>query len=227
MSAGGIPSLSAAGARRMARLDDARLYVVADARHDRRDLEPFLTSLCEASVDVLQLRDKTANEDELRAASDVFRRVCDRTGALFVVNDLPGLAVQVGADGVHVGQHDVHPDHARRIVGPDVIVGRSTSSEAQIAAAADEDIDYFAVGPVFASPTKPRTPATGLDPVRYAARFAAHPWFAFGGVDEDTLPSVCEAGARRAIVVRAVSEAADPAAACWALRRCLAGYHAV
>lgn len=222
---GGFPSMSAAGARRMARLEDARLYVVTDARRDRGDLEAFLTAVCEASVDIVQLRDKTATEDDLRAAADVFRRVCERTGALFIVNDLPGLAVQVGADGVHVGQDDVHPDHARRVVGPDLIVGRSTHGPDQLDRAADEDVDYVAVGPVHATPTKAGRPAIGIEPIRYAARSSAHPWFAIGGLDAETLPEVLEAGARRVAVVRFVCDADDAADACWTLRKAVGAYH--
>lgn len=220
-----LPSVSAEGERRQARLADARLYVITDARRERGDLEAFLTAVCEASADIVQLRDKTATEQELRRAAEVFRRVCDRTGALFILNDLPGLAVEVGADGVHLGQEDVHPDHARRVVGPDLLIGRSTHSEAQIDAAAEEDIDYFAVGPVHPTPTKEGRAAIGLDPIRYAAAHATHPWFAIGGIGPDTIEEVLAAGARRVAVVRAVTEAEDPAAACWALRRALARYH--
>jgi thiamine-phosphate pyrophosphorylase len=220
-----FPSLSPTGTRRQARLADARLYVVTDARRERGDLEDFLDAICDASVDIIQLRDKTATEDELRAASDVFRRVAERRGALFVLNDLPGLAVQVGADGVHLGQEDVHPDHARSVVGPDLLIGRSTHDVAQIDATAEEDVDYFAVGPVHATPTKARRSAIGLDPVRHADRHASHPWFAIGGLTDDTVEAVLEAGARRIVVVRAVCDADDPAAACWRLRRALASYH--
>lgn len=220
----GFPSLSATGERRQARLVDARLYVCTDARRTRGDLEPFLRAICEASVDIVQLRDKTATEAQLREAAAVFRRVCDSTGALFVLNDLPGLAVEVGADGVHVGQQDVHPDHARRICGPDLLVGRSTHNPEQVDATADEDVDYFAVGPVHATPTKAGRAAAGLEPVRYAARHATHPWFAIGGIDPATIDPVLEAGARRVVVVRAVTEADDAAAACWVLRRALAAH---
>lgn len=220
-----FPSLSATGTRRQARLADARLYVVTDARRDRGDLEEFLDAVCEASADIIQLRDKTATEDELRAASDVFRRVAERRGALFILNDLPGLAVQVGADGVHLGQEDVHPDHARSVVGPDLLIGRSTHDVAQIDATADEDVDYFAVGPVHATPTKAGRPGIGLQPVRHADRHASHPWFAIGGLGHETVGPVLEAGARRIVVVRAVCDADDPADACWRLRRALAHHH--
>lgn len=220
-----LPTVSAEGERRQARLRDARIYVCTDARRDRGDLEELLTACCEGSVDILQLRDKTATEHELRAASEVFRRVCDRYGALFVLNDLPGLAADVGADGAHVGQRDVHPDHARQVGGPDLIIGRSTHATDQIDATADEDVDYFSVGPVHATPTKEGREPIGLDPVRYATEHAAHPWFVTGDMNPQTLPPVLEAGARRIVAVRHVTQADDPEAAAWELRRTIAPYH--
>ena len=222
---GELPSVSELGARRAARLDDARLYVVTDARQERGDLEDFLRAIAGASADVLQLRDKTADDDQILSAAEVFRRVGDDTGALFVLNDRPDLAVEVGADGIHVGQDDQHPDTVRATVGPDLLVGRSTHSPGQLDASAEEDVDYVAVGPVHATPTKEGRPAVGLAPIRYAAEHAAHPWFAIGGIDRDTIGDVLEAGARRVVVVRAVTEATDPAEAAWALRRELGRYH--
>jgi thiamine-phosphate pyrophosphorylase len=220
-----LPCVSELGARRAARLDDARLYVVTDARSERGDLEAFLRAVAGASADLLQLRDKTADDDRLRAAAEVFRRVCDDTGALFVLNDRPDLAVEVGADGVHVGQDDAPPDAVRASVGPDLLIGRSTHSPAQLDASGEQDVDYVAVGPVHATPTKEGRPPVGLGPVRHAAAHAAHPWFAIGGIDATTVTDVLEAGARRIVVVRAVTEASDPAEAAWTLRRALGRYH--
>jgi thiamine-phosphate pyrophosphorylase len=220
-----LPCVSELGARRAARLEDARLYVVTDARSERGDLESFLRAVAGASADLLQLRDKTADDDRLRAASEVFRRVCDDTGALFVLNDRPDLAVEVGADGVHVGQDDAPPDAVRASVGPDLLIGRSTHSPEQLDASGEEDVDYVAVGPVHATPTKEGRPPVGLGPIRHAAAHAAHPWFAIGGIDATTVTDVLEAGARRIVVVRAVTEAADPGEAAWALRRALGRYH--
>lgn len=225
MSDGELPCVSARGELRQARLQDARLYLVADARRDRGDLEPFLGAVTGASVDIVQLRDKTATDDELRTAAEVFRRVCDEAGALFVLNDRPDLAAEVGADGVHVGQEDDHPDDVRRQVGPDLLIGRSTHSPAQIDEAADHDVDYIAVGPVHATPTKPGRTAVGLEPVRHAAAHATHPWFAIGGIAPATIGEVLDAGARRVVVVRAITQAADPGEATWALRRALAQVH--
>jgi thiamine-phosphate pyrophosphorylase len=222
---GELPCVSELGARRAARLEDARLYVVTDARRERGDLEAFLRAVAGASADLLQLRDKTATDDELRASAEVFRQVCEDTGALFVLNDRPDLAVEVGADGIHVGQDDMDPDRVRATVGPDVLVGRSTHSPEQLDASGEEDVDYVAVGPVHATPTKQGRPGVGLQPIRYAAEHAAHPWFAIGGIDRQTIGDVLEAGARRVVVVRAVTEADDPAEAAWALRRALGRYH--
>lgn len=225
MSDSELPCVSAEGERRQARLEDARLYVVTDARGETEDLEAFLLAVTGASADLVQLRDKTADDDGLRRAAAVFRRACDRTGALFVLNDRPDLAHEVGADGVHVGQDDEHPDRVRARVGPDLLIGRSTHTPEQLDATAHEDVDYVVVGPVHETPTKEGRPAVGLAPVRHAAAHAPHPWFAIGGLNAETLGEVLEAGARRVVVVRAVTRAADPAEATWALRRALGRYH--
>jgi thiamine-phosphate pyrophosphorylase len=222
---GELPCVSEAGERRQARLQDARLYVVTDARRDRGDLEEFLRSVTGASADIVQLRDKDADDGALREAAGVFRRVCDDTGALFVLNDRPDLAPEVGADGVHVGQDDATPDDTRALVGPDLLIGLSTHSAEQVDAAADQDVDYIAVGPVHATPTKPGRRAVGLEPVRHAAAHAAHPWFAIGGMSPDTVDEALDAGARRIVVVRAITQAADPAEATWMLRRALGRVH--
>jgi thiamine-phosphate pyrophosphorylase len=201
------------------RLAAARLYLVCDRRS-----EDFLRAALRGGVDVLQLRDKHATDDEVLAAATVFRRVAAEAGALFIVNDRPDLAAAAGADGVHVGQDDASVDEARAVVGADRIVGRSTHSPAQIAAAGP--VDYIAVGPVHATPTKPGRPAVGLELVRHAAAHAPDPWFAIGGIDPDTVGAVVAAGARRIVVVRALTEAPDPEAAARTLRGALTGEEA-
>lgn len=223
-----LPVVSDLGARRQARLVDARLAVVVDTRADHGDLERLLVACCGASADLLLLRDKTATEDALRRAAAVARRVADDHGALFVLNDLPGLAADVGADGTQVGQADVHPDHARRVGGPDLLVGRTVQTPAQVDAAADEDVDYLVVGPVHGGAPGEGggpVPAVGLDPVRYAARHAPTPWFAGGGIDLDRAPAVLQAGASRLSVGACVTTAPAPDEVVWALRRTLATTH--
>jgi thiamine-phosphate pyrophosphorylase len=198
------------------RLAGARLYLVCDARP-----RAFLDAALRGGVDVIQLRDKTlGGDEEIVAAARAFRDAADAAGALFVLNDRPDLVAACGADGVHVGQDDADPLSARAAVGDDRIVGRSTHAPGQLAAAdEDPDVDYVAVGPVHATPTKPGRPAAGLAYVEHAARIEpATPWFAIGGIDATTLPAVVAAGARRIVVVRAITEAADPEAAARALR---------
>ena len=173
-------------------------------------------------ADLIQLRDKTLGDDALIEAAKPFRAAADAHGALFILNDRPDLVEACAADGVHVGQDDDTPAAARALVGPERIVGRSTHAPAQADAAdADPDVDYLAVGPVHATPTKLGRPAAGLDYVAYAARTVGKPWFAIGGLDAATLPVAVEHGARRAVIVRAITEAADPERAAAALRAAL------
>jgi thiamine-phosphate pyrophosphorylase len=199
------------------RLAHARLYLVCDARP-----RAFLDAALRGGADLIQLRDKTLDDAGLIEAAKPFRAAADAHGALFILNDRPDLVDACRADGVHVGQDDGTPAAARALVGPERIVGRSTHAPAQADAAdADPDVDYLAVGPVHATPTKPGRPAAGLDYVAYAARSVGKPWFAIGGLDVTTLAAAVERGARRAVVVRAITEAADPERAAAALRTAL------
>jgi thiamine-phosphate pyrophosphorylase len=197
------------------RLGAARLYLCTAACD-----ATLLRGALRGGVDVIQLRDRALDDDGIRRVAETFRRAADEAGALFVLNDRPDLAVEVGADGVHVGQDDAAPREARSVVGPGAIIGRSTHEPRQGAAALeDPDVDHLSVGPVFATPTKPGRRAAGLGYVRWAAAHAgAKPWFAIGGIDDATLPGVVAAGATRVVVVRAITEAADPEAAATRLR---------
>ena len=198
---------------RRRRLRAARLYVVTDARTERGDLPGFLDAILEAGVDVIQLRAKEAEAGDLLEWGSVFREAADRYGALFIVNDRPGVALALEADGVHLGQNDLPPAVARRILGPDGIIGLSTNRPEQWEAA-PEEVDYLCAGPVWETPTKEGRPAAGLDYVRYAGESGERrPWFAIGGIDEDNVRRVVEAGASRVVVLRAVVNAPDPAAA--------------
>jgi thiamine-phosphate pyrophosphorylase len=171
-------------------------------------------------VDLVQLRDKTLSDDELVAASSAFAG----HDALFILNDRPDLVEACGADGIHIGQDDDPPKVARAAVGPDRIVGRSTHAPDQARAAEDDpDVDYLAVGPVHATPTKPGRPAVGLEYVTHAASAVTKPWFAIGGLDAGNAHEVVERGATRIVVVRAITEADDPEAAARELRAALEG----
>jgi thiamine-phosphate pyrophosphorylase len=208
------------GECRRAALQRARLYLCTP---DRPDLAEFVTAVCEAGVDIVQLRDKELPDRALLARAAVARDAAHAAGALFVLNDRPDLAVACDADGVHVGQDDVPPAVARRIVGPDALVGLSTHAPEQLAASAAEPVDYVSAGPVEPTPTKPGRPGTGLDYIRLAAERSTHPFFVTGGVSPATLPAIAAAGATRFVVVRALTEAPDPAAAAKELRRLLDG----
>jgi thiamine-phosphate pyrophosphorylase len=214
------------GEWRRRRLGAARLYVVTDARRRQGDLAAFLEEILDAGVDVIQLREKDAEAGDLLRWAEAFREAAERHQALFFVNDRPDVALACGADGVHVGQDDLPPAFVRGLVGPDVLIGLSTHDPQQFTGGARE-ADHLCAGPVYATPTKPGRPATGLDLIRFAAGretagAEARPWFAIGGIDRATLGDVVEAGARRIVVVRAVTESDDPTGAVEALRRGLA-----
>lgn len=209
--------MSASGDQRRARLAGARLYLVCGARPTGLDPTGFLHHALAGGVDVVQLRDKTADDQLLLAAAATFRRACSDADALFIVNDRPEIAVAADADGVHVGQDDVAVSDARDALGPDRLIGLSTHTAEQIDAGGRSGADYIAVGPVHATPTKPAYPAVGYGLVEYAAAHVALPWFAIGGIDPTNVPAVAAAGARRVVVVRAITGAQDPAEAARAL----------
>lgn len=208
------------GARRRRRLSLARLYVVTDAREERGDLREFLEAILGAGTDIVQLREKAAEAGDLLRWGNVFREAARRHDALFVVNDRPDVAIAAGADGVHVGQNDLPVDVVRALVGPDVLVGLSTHTGAQLELV-PSDADYVCIGPIEETPTKPGRPSTGLDLVRVAAGRVARPWFAIGGITPGNITAVVRAGARRVVVVRAVTQASDPADAVRSLRSAL------
>jgi thiamine-phosphate pyrophosphorylase len=205
-----VPGLDGDAIRR--RLADARLYLCTG---NRPDLAEFADAALAGGVDVIQLREKGLEAREELAALEVLAAACARHGALLSVNDRADVALGAGADVLHLGQDDLPVPLARRIIGEDVVIGRSTHDEAQAKAAADEaGVDYFCTGPCWPTPTKPGRPAPGLDLVRAtAATGTGRPWFAIGGIDEARLPEVLAAGATRVVVVRAITEAADPRAA--------------
>ncbi|MHB8718528.1 MAG: thiamine phosphate synthase [Candidatus Dormibacteria bacterium] len=205
------------GAWRRQRLADARLYVVTGARGGGKGLDAFLDAVLGAGADIVQLRDKTAEARDLLRWSARFRAAAMRHRALFVLNDRPDVALAAGADGVHLGQGDLPPRLARGVVGAEMLIGLSTHSEAQFRRA-PATVDYLCAGPVHATPTKPGRRPTGLGVLGAAARLTStaepsRPWFAIGGIDATNLGAALAAGAERIVVVRAVTEAADAAAA--------------
>jgi thiamine-phosphate pyrophosphorylase len=216
---------------RRGRLATAQLYLCTDARRERGDLAEFADAALSGGVDLIQLRDKgSVGEqrfgpleagDEL-AALDILGEAARRHGALLAVNDRADIARAAGADVLHLGQNDLPLLLARDIIGSSPLIGRSTHDPTQVASAIDEEVDYFCVGPCWPTPTKPGRASPGLDLVRVAAETeTTKPWFAIGGIDAQRLPEVLAAGARRIVVVRAITAADDPAAAASGLKAAL------
>jgi thiamine-phosphate pyrophosphorylase len=207
----------------LARPASASLYLCTDARRERGDLAAFAEAALAGGVDIIQLRDKGSPgeqrlgpleaRDEL-AALEVLADAARRHNALLAVNDRADIARAANADVLHLGQDDLPLAIARDIVGPRPLIGRSTHDRDQAAAAVAEPVDYFCVGPCWPTPTKPGRPAPGLDLIReVAAAGFERPGVAIGGIALERVPEVVAAGARRIVVVRAVTEAPDPAAA--------------
>jgi thiamine-phosphate pyrophosphorylase len=222
-------ALTDPGAGRRARLAASRLYLVCPEAGDpaarggpsarvARDLPDLARGAVAGGVDIVQLREKHLPDDELVAVAKAMRALCERIGALLIVNDRPLVAREAGADGVHVGQQDMSVADARRLVGPDMLIGLSTHAPEEIDAPQAAQADYIGVGPVHATPTKPGRPSVGLELVRYAAGSAPKPFFAIGGLHAGNVAEVLGAGARRIVVLRAIADADDPEAAARELR---------
>jgi thiamine-phosphate pyrophosphorylase len=203
----------AIGELRRQRLRWARLYFVCDARPRERDPEALLNAAMAGGVGMIELRDREHPRRAIERSGRTFRRLANTYGALFIVNDDPHLAVELSADGVHLGQDDMDPAEARKVVGPDAIIGLSTHSREQIEAAGEQPVDYISVGPIWETPTKEGRPATGLELLRDAAQVSPRPWFAIGGIDTENVSQVTAAGAERLCVVRAIRDAENPRAA--------------
>ena len=220
--------LGVAHIERTRRIAAARLYFVCDASAGGSPVGPLLDAAIAGGAEVIQLRDKELGDSGLIAAAEQFRAAADAGGALFIVNDRPDLVAACEADGVHVGQDDMPVAEARRLAGPGALVGLSTHTpeqvEAAVGAAGEARPDQLSVGPVWETPTKEGRPATGLGLVEFAAREATTPWYAIGGIDAENVAEVAAAGASRAVVVRAIRDAADPEAAARALCDALAAH---
>ncbi|UVJ38402.1 thiamine phosphate synthase [Arthrobacter sp. CJ23] len=207
----------------------ARLYLCTDARKTQGDFEDFVDAAFEGGVDIIQLRDKSLEAAEELELLEVLHKVAHRHGRLWAVNDRADIALLSGAPVFHIGQKDLPLRSARHILHDPTVIGLSTHTTEQIdaaiaAAPGRSGLDYFCVGPVWATPTKPGRDAVGLELVTYAKEAVRRadeetvggvllPWFAIGGIDLTNVGQVVAAGADRIVVVRAITEAADPTAA--------------
>lgn len=164
----------------------------------------------QGGLTLVQYRDKTADDAVGLANAQKLQHLCHQYGALFIINDRVDLALAVDADGVHLGQQDIPIAVARHLLGPQRLIGRSTTNSDELQRAIQEGADYIGVGPVYETPTKVGKVAAGLDYVRYAAVHSTVPWFAIGGIDVTNVNDVISAGAERVAVVRSLMEAEQP-----------------
>lgn len=201
------------------RLADARLYVLLTGSQCTAALDWTIQQAAEGGADVFQLREKTLTDRDLIERAGRMRKWTRDAGVLFVVNDRPDVAKLVGADGVHLGQDDLPVAAARRIVGPDVLIGVSTHSIEQVRRAVLDGADYLGVGPTFPSNTKSFDHFPGLDFIREATAETTLPAFALGGIGPGNVAAVVAAGGRRIAVSSAVATADDPQAAATVLKR--------
>ena len=209
----GCERSSGHGQERRRRLDACRLYLVTGPVPA---MERLVEHALAAGVRLVQYRAKEGcglNDRGRLEQAQRLRELCARHDALFLVNDRIDLALAVDADGVHLGQDDLPVALARRLLGPERLIGRSTHAIEQLRRAEVEGCDYIGVGPVNATPTKPGREPVGLAYVAAAAAEARIPFFAIGGIDTTNLAAVLATGARRVAVVRAITAAADPGAA--------------
>lgn len=196
-------------------LKDCRLYGIVDRGYIRREDVAIATrELIAGGVRVLQLRAKGEPLEAVRQMAQEMMLICRSEGALFVLNDYPEMAAELEADAVHVGQDAPSLATLRRIVGEKMVVGRSTHSPEQARAACAEGVDYIGFGPLFPTGTKPGRPAIGLqDIAAVQGSVDPLPVFCIGGINGKTLPRVCEAGARRVVIVSWLLQQADRAEA--------------
>jgi thiamine-phosphate pyrophosphorylase len=185
-----------------------RLYAIVDAEVLAARgvlLAVFVRKLRAAGVGLVQYRDKNGAPQEILRAASILREAMAVSGCKLLLNDRADLAVLAGFDGVHVGQGDLSPADARRVVGPDCIVGVSTHTDEQARIANESCADYVAIGPVFVTGTKPdASPVVGLEGVRRARALTTKPLVAIGGITHANARSVTDAGADSVAVITAL-----------------------
>lgn len=199
---------------RMRKVCDSTLYGIVDLGYVAPDAVAEMTlALVEGGVHLLQLRAKKHASTEVERLARLILPITRAAGVPLIINDHPEVAAEVGSEGIHVGQDDLSVAETRTIVGRDCFVGKSTHSLTQARAAMEEGADYIGFGPLFATGTKPDYVPIGLQDIAIVEGFATVPVFCIGGVNQERLPLVLAAGAKRVVVVSAFLQAADVRAA--------------
>lgn len=186
----------------------------------RADMANFASAVLTGGVDMLQLREKNADARTIIRHAIELRKITRDFGVPFFINDRPDIALEVEADGVHVGQDDVSVDLVRKIL-PNAIVGLSTHSEGELHDSLAADVDYISAGPIVATPTKPGRAGTGIDYPRLAVQRSQHPVFVTGGVIPSSISPLVKMGITHFVVVRYLTEASDPLGAARELKRAI------
>lgn len=194
------------------KLADKKLYLVTNSdKFDTDDefLDAVASSL-QGGVQIVQLREKNSTAKRIYELGKKVRELCVQYDAIFIVNDRVDIAIALEADGVHLGQDDLDIESARKILGPNFIIGISTHAPEQALKAQEQGADYIGVGPVFETPTKAGRIPVGLDYATWAAQNISIPAFAIGGIDESNVSDVLATGIGRFAVVRAIINAESP-----------------
>lgn len=194
-------------------LADVHLYVVTTPPREGLSYKDMVAQACAGGADMVQLRDKSLSARDLFQLAKVLQVLCDKTGALFILNDRVDVALAADVDGVHVGQEDLPLRVVRGMVGHRKLIGCSTHSTAQALQAAGDGADYVSCGPIFATPTKPDYAPVSKNLIKEYKTLLRIPFVAIGGIDAGNVNEVIAAGADRVAVVRAVSAAENIEAA--------------
>lgn len=208
----------------MKALNDCRLYTFVDTAYlHGRNPVTVAQQLCEGGSDLIQLRAKNSPMEEIQQLSEMLLPITERAGIGLVINDHLNVALKIGAPICHLGQEDFFGaghTHVSQLstLNSQIKIGLSTHGPSEAQSALDAGADYIAIGPVFATATKPTARPVTLDYVRWAATHVKIPWFAIGGVDLENLDDVLAAGARRICVVSAILNAPDTTRACQTFR---------
>ena len=199
----------------MHKLHQRHLYLCTPLRDD---LGRFIPDVLRGGVDILQLREKDAEVRDLIRAAREIALICADFDVPFIINDRPDIALEIGADGVHVGQDDLSVETCRKILGPNAIVGLSTHGIGDLADAQLEETSYLSAGPVEATPTKPGRPGTGSMYAAVAQQRTQQPVFVTGGIRPEKIQLLVDMGIRHFVVVRYITQSADPFRATQRLR---------
>jgi thiamine-phosphate pyrophosphorylase len=186
------------------------LYFVTDGGLNAgRSKFDVIAAALRGGARLIQFRDKNLSDEVFEAEAREVLKLCRAHGATLIINDHVEIAARIGADGVHLGQEDMSPVEARRILGPDAIIGLSTHDESEVLAAQELPVSNINIGPMFPTNTKDHLHALGLDEVLRLSKLTRHPWTTMGGIKRHHLPELFAAGVRTVSMVTEISLAED------------------